>query len=56
MYGEIARAETGENGFGYDSLFYLPAYGCTMAQLPPEKKNAISHRHNALQALLEKLK
>ena len=56
VYGEIARAEAGENGFGYDSLFYLPEYGCTMAQLPPEKKNAISHRHNALQALLEKLK
>ena len=56
VYGDIARAEAGENGFGYDSLFYLPEYGCTMAQLPPEKKNAISHRHNALQALLEKLK
>ena len=56
VYGEIARAEAGENGFGYDSLFYLPEYGCTMAQLPPEKKNAISHRHNALYALLEKLK
>ena len=56
VYGEIARAEAGENGFGYDSLFYLPEYGCTMAQLPPEKKNAISHRHNALQALLEKLR
>ena len=56
VYGEIARAEAGENGFGYDSLFYLPEYGCTMAQLPPEKKNAISHRRNALTALLEKLK
>ena len=53
VYGEIARAEAGENGFGYDSLFFLPEYGCTMAQLPPEKKNAISHRHNALMALLE---
>ena len=55
VYGKIARAEAGENGFGYDSLFYLPEFGCTMAQLPPEKKNAISHRHNALMALLEKL-
>ena len=55
VYGEIARAEAGENGFGYDSLFYLPERGCTMAQLPPEEKNAISHRHNALMALLEKL-
>ncbi len=56
VYGEIARAEAGENGFGYDSLFYLPERGCTMAQLPPDEKNAISHRHNALYALLEKLK
>ena len=55
VYGEIARAEAGENGFGYDSLFYLPERGCTMAQLPPEEKNEISHRHNALMALLEKL-
>ena len=56
VYGEIAYEEAGEFGFGYDSLFYLPEYGCTMAQIPPEKKNAISHRHNALCALLEKLK
>lgn len=55
VFGEIAHAEAGENGFGYDSLFYLPKYGCTMAQLPPDEKNLISHRHNALQALLEKL-
>ena len=53
--GEIAQREEGTNGFGYDSLFYLPERGCTMAQLPPEEKNAISHRHNALHALLEKL-
>lgn len=56
VFGEIARAEAGEFGFGYDSLFFLPEYGCTMAQLPPEKKNTISHRHNALLALLEKLR
>ena len=56
VYGEIARAEAGENGFGYDPIFYLPEYGCTMAQLEPEKKNAISHRSNALHALLAKLK
>ena len=55
VFGEIARAEAGDNGFGYDPLFFLPERGCTMAQLPPEQKNAISHRHNALQALLEKL-
>ena len=55
VFGEIAHAEAGENGFGYDPLFYLPERGCTMAQLEPEEKNAISHRYNALQALLKKL-
>lgn len=55
VFGEIAYAEAGENGFGYDPLFYLPECGCTMAQLPPDKKNTISHRHNALQALMKKL-
>ena len=56
VFGEIARAEAGDFGFGYDPIFYLPEYGCTMAQLEPEKKNAISHRSNALHALLAKLK
>ena len=55
FYGEIAHAPAGENGFGYDPLFFLPAYGCTSAQLSPEEKNRISHRGNALRALLEKL-
>ena len=55
FYGEIAHALAGENGFGYDPLFYLPEYGCTSAQLSPEEKNRISHRGNALRALLEKL-
>lgn len=55
FYGEIAHAPAGENGFGYDPLFFLPEYGCTSAQLPPEEKNRISHRGNALRALLEKL-
>ena len=55
FYGEIAHAPAGENGFGYDPLFYLPEYGCTSAQLSPEEKNRISHRGNALRALLEKL-
>ena len=55
VYGQIAYEEAGQFGFGYDSLFYLPEYSLTMAQLPPEVKNEISHRHNALQALLEKL-
>ena len=54
--GVIARSEAGQNGFGYDPVFYLPEYGCTMAQLEPEEKNAISHRSRALHALLEQLK
>ena len=49
VFGQIAYEEAGQFGFGYDSLFYLPEYSLTMAQLPPEVKNEISHRHNALQ-------
>ena len=56
VYGAIARAEAGENGFGYDPVFYLPEFGQTMAQLPPEVKNTLSHRSRALHALLDKLK
>lgn len=55
LYGEIAEKEAGANGFGYDPLFYLPDYDCTTAQLAPEVKNRISHRANALHALLNKL-
>ena len=56
MDGVIAFEESGENGFGYDPLFYLPERGCTNAQLSPEEKNAISHRANALHALVKKLR
>lgn len=56
FYGEIAREERGENGFGYDPLFYLPEYGCTSAEISPDEKNRISHRGKALMALVEKLK
>lgn len=56
MYGQIGYEEKGENGFGYDPLFFLPEYGCTAAQLSPEQKNQISHRASALHALLEKLR
>ena len=46
--GIIGYEERGENGFGYDPIFYLPERGLTTAELPPEEKNSISHRGNAL--------
>lgn len=42
--GIIGYEEQGENGFGYDPIFYLPQYGCTTAQLEPDVKNELSHR------------
>ena len=56
MEGRIAYAESGDNGFGYDPIFYLPEYGCTSATLPPDQKNLISHRGKALQQMKEILK
>jgi XTP/dITP diphosphohydrolase len=53
--GYIVPEPRGENGFGYDPIFYLPEKDCTSAELPPELKNKISHRGQALQLLLEKL-
>lgn len=53
--GMIATEPSGEDGFGYDPVFYLPAYGCTFAQMGKEKKNAISHRANALNRLCQML-
>ena len=52
--GVIARAPHGENGFGYDPVFYLPELGMTYAELPSEQKNAISHRARALQEFCRK--
>lgn len=49
--GIIGHEIIGENGFGYDPIFYLPEYGCTTAQLSPEKKNELSHRGRALRAM-----
>lgn len=46
--GRIAHESAGENGFGYDPIFYVPECGCTSAELSPEEKNAISHRGKAL--------
>lgn len=49
--GRIGYEIAGENGFGYDPIFYLPEYGCTTAELDPVKKNGLSHRGNALRAM-----
>ena len=55
MEGRIGYEERGENGFGYDPIFYLPEFACTSAELSPKEKNSISHRGKALRALREKL-
>lgn len=55
MEGRIGYEQRGENGFGYDPIFYLPEFGCTSAELSPEEKNRISHRGKALQAMRKKL-
>ncbi len=49
--GRIGYSQEGENGFGYDPIFYVPEYGCTTAQMDPDKKNELSHRGNALRAM-----
>ena len=51
MEGIIGHEIIGENGFGYDPIFFLPEYGCTSAQLTPEKKNELSHRGEALRKM-----
>lgn len=53
--GEIAEVPRGDNGFGYDPLFYLPHLNQTMAELSDEEKNRISHRANALEKLAEQV-
>lgn len=56
IHGQLTRAPRGENGFGYDPIFFYPPAGCTTAELPPQEKNQISHRANALKGFYEKLK
>ena len=56
IHGELTRQPRGENGFGYDPIFYYPPFGQTTAEIPAEQKNAVSHRGNALRIFYEKLK
>ena len=51
--GRIGYEIAGEHGFGYDPIFYLPEYGCTTAELDPEKKKELSHRGKALRLMRE---
>ncbi len=55
MDGYIGWELAGENGFGYDPIFYLDEYGCSSAELSPEQKNAISHRGKALRDMKQQL-
>ena len=53
--GYIGYEQQGENGFGYDPIFWVDEYGCTTAQMSPDDKNKISHRGKALRAMRDKL-
>ena len=54
--GQIAHEIAGDNGFGYDPIFWLPEYQCSTAELSPELKNELSHRGKALRAVKEPLR
>ena len=56
IHGELTREPKGENGFGYDPIFYYPPLNKTTAELSAEEKNQVSHRANALKIFYEKLK
>lgn len=56
MEGMIAHEAAGENGFGYDPIFFLPEQGCTSAQLAPEEKNKLSHRGEGLRKMMAVLR
>lgn len=49
--GRIAHEPAGENGFGYDPIFYVPEYECTTAEMSEEQKNELSHRGKALRSM-----
>ena len=54
--GVVTKAPSGQNGFGYDPVFWVPDEGCTAAELDSERKNGLSHRARALRMLMERLK
>lgn len=54
--GQIGYEIKGENGFGYDPIFYVPEFGCTTAELTMDQKNKISHRGKALMAVKEEIR
>ena len=56
IHGELLRAPAGENGFGYDPIFYYPPMGLSTAEMSSEAKNQVSHRANALKVFYDKLK
>ena len=56
LEGQIATESSGEHGFGFDPIFYLPEYGCTTATLSPELKNSLSHRGKALEEMKEMIR
>ena len=55
LIGEISLEPAGHNGFGYDPIFYLKEYGCTLSMLPGTLKNTLSHRALALKSLRQQL-
>ncbi|MCG8379292.1 MAG: RdgB/HAM1 family non-canonical purine NTP pyrophosphatase [Proteobacteria bacterium] len=53
--GIVITEPRGKNGFGYDPIFYVPTHDCTSAELPPETKNQLSHRGQALRSLVAQI-
>ena len=54
--GRILHAPQGDNGFGYDPVFFVPTHNCSSAELEPELKNSLSHRGQALKQLIQALR
>jgi len=54
--GRILHTPQGDNGFGYDPIFFVPTHNCSSAELEPEVKNSLSHRGQALKQLIEALR